>query len=79
MKVVHLSLGITPVPPGDEAAGIEGYIYQLTRHLGQLDCRVHVIDIKGGEPQKEKRQQSSAKFHEVWHLLKKEIQLKLSF
>jgi len=67
MKVVHLSLGITPVPPGDEAAGIEGYIYQLTRHLGQLDCRVHVIDIKGGEPQKEKRQQSSAKFHEVWH------------
>ena len=55
------------MPPGDEAAGVEGYIYQLTRHLGQLDCRVHVIDIKGGEPQKEKRQESPAEFHEVWH------------
>ncbi len=67
MKVVHLSYGITPVPPGDEAASGEEYIYVLTNHLGQLDCQVHIIDIKGGEPQKKKRQESSAKFHEVWH------------
>jgi len=67
MKVAHLGLGVIPVPPGDEAAGVEGYIYQLTHHLGQLGCQVHVIDIKGGAQQKRKRQESSAKFHEVWH------------
>jgi len=67
IKVVHLGLGAIPVPPGDVAAGIEGYIYQLTLYLGKEDCIVHVIDIKGGEQQKEKRLQSSAVFHEVWH------------
>ena len=67
MKVVHLGLGVIPVPPGDIAAGVEGYIYQLTHHLGRPGCQVHVIDIKGGAQQKQKRQESSAKFHEVWH------------
>jgi glycosyltransferase involved in cell wall biosynthesis len=67
MKVVHLGMGITPVPPGDVAAGVEAYIYQLTQYLGRLGCQVHVIDIKGGEQQREKRQESSAKFYEVWH------------
>ena len=67
MKVVHLSMGVTPVPPGDEAAGVEGYIYQLTHHLGLLGCQVHVIDIKGGAQQREKRRESRARFHEVWH------------
>ena len=67
MKIVHLSLGVIPVPPGDVAAGIEGYIYQLTRSLGKLGCVIHVIDIKGGEQQREKRSESSAVFHEVWH------------
>lgn len=69
MKVVHLGLGVIPVPPGDIAAGVEGYIYQLTHYLGRLGCQVHVIDIKGGAQQKQKRQESSAKFHEVWHPL----------
>ena len=67
MKVVHLGMGVIPVPPGDVAAGIEGYIYQLTRSLGKLGCVVHIIDIKGGEQQREKRSESSAVFHEVWH------------
>lgn len=67
MKVVHLSLGVTPVPPGDEAAGIEGYIFQLTRYLSKLDCQVHIIDIKAGEQQRQKRRESPAVFHEVWH------------
>ena len=66
MKVVHLGLGMIPVPPGDIAAGVEAYIYQLTHHLGRLGCQVHVIDIKGGAQQKLKRQESSARFHEVW-------------
>jgi len=69
MKVVHLGTGGIPVPPGDKAAGVEGYIYQLTEHLGQLGCQVSVIDIKGGVQQKQKRQKSSAKFYEVWHPL----------
>ena len=57
MKVVHLGIGLVPVPPGDRAAGREEYIYQLTRHLGQQGCQVHVIDIKGGAQQEEKRQE----------------------
>ena len=65
MKIVHLGIGIVPVPPGDESGGREEYIYQLTNHLGRLECQVHVIDIKGGTLQKEKRWQSSAKFHAV--------------
>jgi glycosyltransferase involved in cell wall biosynthesis len=68
MKVVHLGIGLIPVPPVDIAAGREEYIYHLTNHLGRLGCQVHVIDIKGGAPQREKRQESSAKFHEAWHL-----------
>jgi len=67
MKIVHLGLGMIPVPPGDVAAGTEEYIYQLTHYLGKLGCQVHVIDIKGGAQQKQKRRESSAKFHEVWH------------
>jgi len=67
MKVVHLNAGVIPVPPGDKAASAEEYVYLLTHHLGQLGCQVHVIDIKGGVQQKQKRQESSAKFHEVWH------------
>jgi len=67
MKVVHLGIGIVPVPPGDIAAGREEYIYQLTNHLGRLGCQVWVIDIKGGAQQRGRRQQSSAKFHELWH------------
>jgi glycosyltransferase involved in cell wall biosynthesis len=66
MKIVHLGLGITPVPP-IKSGGIEEIIYQLTRYLGCLGCQVHVIDIKGGEQQKQKRLESSAEFHEVWH------------
>ena len=66
MKVVHIGGGVIPVPPGDEAGGIEAYIYQLTYHLGQLGCQVHVIDIKGGAQQREKRQKSSARFYGVW-------------
>jgi glycosyltransferase involved in cell wall biosynthesis len=68
MKAAHLGMGIIPVPPGDKAAGIEKYIYHLTNHLGRLGCQVHVIDIKGGAYQREKRQESSARFHEAWHL-----------
>jgi glycosyltransferase involved in cell wall biosynthesis len=48
-------------------ASAEQHIYELTDYLGRLGCQVDVIDIKGGEQQKEKRQQSSAKYHEVWH------------
>lgn len=66
MKIVHLGIGIFPVPPGDESGGREEYIYQLTNHLGRLGCQVHVVDIKGRMKQREKRQQSSAKFHTVW-------------
>jgi len=66
MKIVHLGLGVTPVPPL-KLGGIEEIIYQLTHHLGRIGCQVHVIDIKGGAQQKQKRQESSAKFHEVWH------------
>ncbi|MFC1940379.1 glycosyltransferase family 4 protein [Chloroflexota bacterium] len=65
MNIVHLGIGIVPVPPGDEAGGREEYIYQLTDHLGRLECQVHVIDIKGGAPQKEKRQKSPVRFHLV--------------
>jgi glycosyltransferase involved in cell wall biosynthesis len=61
-------MGAIPVPPGDIAASGEEYIYLLTHHLGRLGCQVHVIDIKGGASQKEKRQESSAKFHEARHL-----------
>ena len=68
MKVVHFGMGIIPIPPGDEAASGEEYIYLLTNHLGRQGCQVHVIDIKGGAYQKEKRQESSAEFHEVWHI-----------
>jgi glycosyltransferase involved in cell wall biosynthesis len=68
MKAVHLGVGLIPVPPGDEAAGVEEYIYNLTNHLGRLGCQVHVIDIKGGAQQSEKRRESSARFHEAWHL-----------
>jgi glycosyltransferase involved in cell wall biosynthesis len=68
MKVVHLGIGLIPVPPGDIAASREEHIYHLTNHLGRLGCQVHVIDIKGGAHQKEKRQKSSALFHEAWHL-----------
>ncbi|MFC1940382.1 glycosyltransferase family 4 protein [Chloroflexota bacterium] len=69
MKVVHLGIGVIPVPPpGDIAAGGEEYVYVLTRYLSRLECEVHVIDIKGGAQQREKRQQSSAKFHELWRL-----------
>jgi glycosyltransferase involved in cell wall biosynthesis len=68
VKVVHLGIGLIPVPPGDEAAGREDYIYQLTYQLGQQGCQVHVIDIKGGTQQEEKRQQSPARFHQAWHL-----------
>jgi len=65
MKVVHISTGLTPVPP-EKAAGMEEIVYQLTDHLGHLGCQVSVIDIKGGEYQKEKRQKSSATFYKVW-------------
>ena len=68
MKIVHLGVGLIPVPPGDIAASGEEYIYLLTNQLGRLGCEVDVIDIKGGPQQIEKRQQSSAKFHEAWHL-----------
>ena len=68
LNIVHLGMGVIPIPPGDVAASGEEYIYLLTNHLGQMNCRVHVIDIKGGAYQKKIRQQSSAKFHEVWHL-----------
>lgn len=67
MRAVHLGIGIVPVPPGDRAAGREEYIYQLTYHLGRMGCQVDVIDIKGGDQQRERRQRSSAKFHELWH------------
>jgi glycosyltransferase involved in cell wall biosynthesis len=67
MKVVHVGAGHIPVPPGDEASGTEEYIYHLTDHLGRLGCQVTVIDMKSGVLQKEKRRQSSARFHEVWH------------
>jgi len=66
MKIVNLGIGIVPVPPGDIAASTEEHIFQLTRQLGKLNCDVHVIDIKAGEIQKQKRQQSPAKFHLVW-------------
>ena len=66
MKVVHLGIGLIPVPPGDEVAAVERHIYLLTHHLGRLGCQVHVIDIKVGAQQKEERQKSSAKFHRVW-------------
>ena len=69
MKVVHLGIGVIPMPPPDDiAAGGEEYVYVLTRYLSRLECEVHVIDIKGGAQQREKRQQSSAKFHELWRL-----------
>ena len=64
MKVVYLGGGDIPVPP-DRYGGIEGIIYQLSHHVGRLGCQVCVIDIKGGEQQREKRQKSSAKFYEV--------------
>jgi len=67
MKVVHLGMGVVPVPPGDEAVGVEMHICELTKHLAQLGCQVHVIDIKGGTQQREKRRESLAKFYEVWH------------
>jgi glycosyltransferase involved in cell wall biosynthesis len=68
MKVVHLGIGLIPVPPCDVAASTEADIYLLTYYLGQQGCQVHVIDIKGGAQQKEKRLKSSAVFHEAWHL-----------
>ena len=68
MKVVHLGIGLIPVPPGDISASREQHVYDLTNHLGRLGCQVHVIDIKGGAQQREKRQKSSARFHEAWHL-----------
>lgn len=68
MNIVHLSLGITPVPPGDKAAGVEGYIYQLARHLAKLEGEVHVIDIKAGEQQEKARKKSGVTFHKVWRL-----------
>jgi glycosyltransferase involved in cell wall biosynthesis len=67
MKVVHVGAGHIPVPPGDEASGTEEYIYHLTDHLGRLGSQVTVIDIKSGIQQEIKRQQSSARFHAVWH------------
>ena len=68
MKIVQFGVGAIPVPPGDIAAGVEEYIYQLTHHLGRLGCQVSVITIKGREYQKAKRRESAAKFYEVWHL-----------
>jgi glycogen synthase len=67
MRVVHLGTGVIPVPPGQIAGGIEEYIYRLTDALGKTGCEVDVIDIKSGEEQKQKRRESSAAFHEVWH------------
>jgi glycosyltransferase involved in cell wall biosynthesis len=68
MNVVHFGVGgAIPVPPGELASGTERYIFHLTDHLAQLGCQVSVIDIKGGAPQKGKRQGSAAKFYEVWH------------
>jgi glycosyltransferase involved in cell wall biosynthesis len=66
MKIVHLGIGIVPVPPGDIAAGIEEYIFDLTKNLALTGNLVHVIDIKGGSAQHLKRQQSRAIFHTLW-------------
>jgi glycosyltransferase involved in cell wall biosynthesis len=65
MKLVHLGIGVVPIPSEDLAVGIEPYIYYLTDHLGRMGCDVHIIDIKGGS-QIKRRQQSSAQFHEVY-------------
>lgn len=67
MRIVHLGIGMVPVPPPEDvAAGREQYIYWLAENLSRLGPDVHVIDIKGGEEQREKRAKSLAKFHEVW-------------
>jgi glycosyltransferase involved in cell wall biosynthesis len=68
MNIVHLGVGGSiAVPPGDVAAGTERYIFNLTDHLGQLGCNVTVIDIKGGQQQKDGREKSAAKYQTVWH------------
>jgi glycosyltransferase involved in cell wall biosynthesis len=68
MKIVHIGIGLIPVPPGNIAASREEHLYHLTNYLGRFGCRVHFIDIKGGALQQKERQKSSAKFHEAWYL-----------
>lgn len=66
MHVVHISNGIIPVPPGDIAASTEEHIYLLTQNMAKLGCTVHVIGVRGGKQQEQKRQQSTAIFHDIW-------------
>lgn len=70
MKVAQVGIGIVAVPPPEEiAAGREQYIYWLAEYLGRQGCVVHVLDIKAEGKQKEKREQSSAKYHDIRRLL----------
>ena len=63
MNIVHLGLGIIPVPPGDVPAGREEYIYQLTRHFSLLGHDAHVIDIHASEDITRKRQAANVQYH----------------
>jgi len=70
MKIVQLGIGIFAVPPPDNvAAGREQYIYWLAEYLSRQGCIVHVLDIKAQGQQQQKREQSSAKYHNIRRFL----------
>ncbi len=65
MNVVHIALGLIPVPSLDRAGGVEHDIYCLTNHLVQQGCRASIIDIKTAP---EERSGALARFIEVWNV-----------
>lgn len=65
LEIVFLGLGVIPLPPGDEAAGVEEFAYRLATSLTSPKCQVHMIDIVGGPHQNEERRKSNIVFHQV--------------